>query len=120
MILFDNQTYRALRNGMDMAWMQQQVHSNNIANSETPNYKNKTIEFKKVLQKVENGQSAKWVQKAVITSDESTASRPDGNNVNTEQEELGLWQAYAQYSALTQRLSGKLSTLSYVINNTAK
>ena len=52
--------------------------------------------------------------------EQSVYPRPDGNNVLEEKEELELWKAYTQYSALTGRVSGKLSTLRYVINNTGK
>ena len=56
----------------------------------------------------------------MVSTDEETEARPDGNNVQVEKEELELWQSYLQYSALTTRMSGRLSTLKYVINNTAK
>ncbi len=120
MLLFESESYQALKNGLDAAWMKQKVHSNNIANSETPGYKTKSVDFKKVLSKAEEGQTAKWGYKAVVSTDDSTSSRQDGNNVNVDSEELELWQSYAQYSALSQRISGKLSNLRYVIDNTAK
>lgn len=120
MSLFEDKSYQSLVNGLDLAWMKQKVHSNNIANSETPGFKTKNVEFKEILSKAEEGKKASWEQKAVVTTDDSTSSRPDGNNVNVDKEELEMWQAYAQYSALSQRLAGKLSSLRYVINNTAK
>ena len=45
---------------------------------------------------------------------------PHVSRLTVEKEELELWKAYTQYSALTGRVSGKLSTLRYVINNTGK
>lgn len=120
MSLFEDKSYQSLINGLDAAWMKQKVHSNNVANSETPGFKSKNVEFQEVLSKAEKGKAAAWEQKAVITTDDSTSSRPDGNNVNVDKEELEMWQAYAQYSALSQRMAGKLSSLRYVINNTAK
>ena len=56
----------------------------------------------------------------MVEEDAATQARPDGNNVQVEKEELELWKAYSQYSALTMRMSGKLTTLRYVINNTGK
>lgn len=56
----------------------------------------------------------------MIGEDQSTAARPDGNNVSTEKEEMDLWEAYYQYSAMTKRMSANLSSLRYVINNTGK
>lgn len=120
MPLFDSESYQKLRGSLDAAWLKQQIHSNNIANSETPGYKAKNIQFKEVLKEARDGQPARWEQKAVITTDRDTASRPDGNNVNVDSEELEMWDAYAQYSAVSQRISGKLSNLRYVINNAGK
>ncbi len=56
----------------------------------------------------------------MVEEDGTTQARPDGNNVQVEKEELELWKAYTQYAALTGRVSGRLSTLRYVINNTGK
>ena len=55
-----------------------------------------------------------------MTEDDTPSARPDGNNVQLEKEELELWKAYTEYAAMTSRMSGKLSTLRYVINNTGK
>lgn len=120
MSFFENESYQALRNSLDASWMQQKVHSNNIANSETPGYKAKQVSFQKVLAEAADGKTSRLEQQAVISEDRSTASRPDGNNVNTEKEEMDMWQAYAQYSTVSQRISGKLKNLQYVINNAGK
>jgi len=85
---------------------------------ETPGYKAKKVEFRDVL--YETAQGTERISKPVVEEDGNTQARPDGNNVQVEKEELELWKAYTQYSALTGRVSGKLSTLRYVINNTGK
>lgn len=118
MALFEDAAFRALQNGLDAAWLKQQVASHNIANVETPDYKAKRVEFKQVLKAAEDGGAPGY--QAVVRSDEDTMARPDGNNVQVEREELNLWKAYTEYAAMTTRMSGKLSTLRYVINNTGK
>ena len=109
MPLFEDAAFRALQSGLDAMWLKQQVASHNIANVETPDFKAK---------KVADGNGP--VYQAVVGTDNDTEARPDGNNVQVEKEELDLWKAYTEYSAMTSRMSGKLSTLRYVINNTGK
>lgn len=118
MPLFEDAAFRALQGGLDATWLKQQVSSHNIANVETPGFKAKKVEFRQVLRDVENGTES--TRKAVVTDDNVTMARPDGNNVQVEKEELELWKAYTEYSAMTARISGKLSSLRYVINNTGK
>lgn len=119
MALFENSTYQVLKSGLDAAWTQQQVNSHNLANSETPGFKAKKVNFQKVLEKASDGTSS-WKYKTTVIEDDSTSARPDGNNVNTDKEELEMWQAYAQYSALSSRMNNKLANIRYVINNTGK
>ena len=118
MAMFNDSSFISLQNGLDAMWLKQQVASHNLANVETPGFKAKKVEFKKVLENAKTGESGGF--EAVVETDEETAARPDGNNVQVESEELELWKAYTQYSALPTRMSGKLSTLRYVINNTGK
>ena len=118
MALFEDPSIQALMNALDQTWMEQQVHSHNIANVETPGFKAKKLDFKKVLRESEEGKTLEF--KPVISEDNTTEARPDGNNVQVEAEELEMWKDYVQYSALTNRISGRFSTLRYVINNTGK
>ena len=120
MSFIGDKSYQALRNSLDEAWVRQQVHSNNIANAETPGYKAKSVSFEDVFRKAAEGKAAGWEHKAILHEDHTTAGRPDGNNVSVDNEEMEMWQAYAQYSAVSRRITGKLSNLRYVVNNTAK
>ena len=108
MPLFEDAAFRALQSGLDAMWLKQQVAG----------FKAKKVEFKQVLKEAADGSGP--VYKAVVGTDNDTEARPDGNNVQVEKEELDLWKAYTEYSAMTSRMSGKLSTLRYVINNTGK
>lgn len=120
MALFEDPSIQALRSALNQTWMEQQVHSHNIANVETPGFKAKKLEFQKVLRESEDKGKAVLEYKPMITEDNQTEARPDGNNVQVESEELEMWKDYIQYSALTSRISGRFSTLRYVINNTGK
>ena len=95
MPLFEDAAFRALQSGLDAMWLKQQVAGHNIANVETPGFKAKKVEFKQVLKEAADGSGPVY-------------------------KELDLWKAYTEYSAMTSRMSGKLSTLRYVINNTGK
>ena len=118
--MFEDAAFRALSGGLDAMWQKQQVAGHTLANVETPGYKAKKVQFEQVLRESEEKGSPVTEYKTVVSTDEETEARPDGNNVQVEKEELELWQSYLQYSALTTRMSGRLSTLKYVINNTAK
>ena len=118
MPLFEDASFRALQSGLDAMWLKQQVASHNIATVETPGFKAKTVDFKQMLKEASDGTGP--VYEAVVGTDNVTEARPDGNNVQVEKEELELWKAYTEYSAMTSRISGKLTSLRYVINNTGK
>ena len=120
MSLFEDPSIRALGNALDQTWMEQQVHSHNIANVETPGFKAKKLDFQRVLRESEMTGNPELQFKPVLSEDNQTEARPDGNNVQVEAEELEMWKDYVQYSALTNRISGRFSTLRYVINNTGK
>ena len=120
MPLFDDRALGALERGMDGMWLKQQIASHNIANVETPGYKAKHVEFKEVLKKTEDGGEPVKEYRTVVSVDEATQARADGNNVQVESEELELWKTYVEYSTLTSRMSKKFSSLRYVINNAGK
>lgn len=121
MSFFENNAVQALKGSLDTAWMKQQVSSHNVANSETPGFKAKKVSFEKILSKASEPGGEQSIQyKPVVTEDNTTSARPDGNNVSIEKEEMDLWQSYYQYSALTKRMATKFSNLRYVINNAGK
>jgi flagellar basal-body rod protein FlgB len=120
-VLFNNTSFKAMQKSLDMLWLKQQVISDNIANSETPGYKAKSVKFYDVLQNEDGKRNAQNNQgfRTVITRDNSSI-RPDGNNVDMEKENLELWRTYAQYSYLTNKISGEFKDLRYVINQALK
>ena len=120
MAFLEDPSAKLLSSAMDALWQKQQVISHNIANVETPGFKAKKVEFQEVLHKAEQGGAPAAEFRAVVSTDETTQARADGNNVQADAEELELWKTYMEYSTLTRRISGKYSTLRYVINNAGK
>ena len=119
MQLFNNSEFKAMQKAMDMLWLKQKVISNNIANAETPGYKAKSVSFKNVLSSEYYRRHPEMVDELepVVTVDNSTSIRVDGNNVDLDKESLELWRTYAQYSYLRERMSGQFKNMRYVLNN---
>ncbi|MGL5978955.1 MAG: flagellar basal body rod protein FlgB [Erysipelotrichaceae bacterium] len=120
--MFDSKSMKIMESGLDALWVRQKAISNNIANYETPGYKAKRVSFEEILaSRTQNSQlsNIKGV-KMSVSEDPSTSERLDGNNVDMEQEQLELWETYAQYSYLSNQISNQFSNLRYVINNTGK
>lgn len=120
-MLYNNADLKAMQSGLDMLWLKQKVISDNIANSETPGYKSKHVQFEQILNEAvqgKNGRSERF--QAIVTTDAATSTRPDGNNVDMEKENLELWQTYAQYTYLTQKIADDFKNLRYVITQSLR
>lgn len=120
--MFENTSMKTIVVGLDALWARQKAISNNIANYETPGYKAKKVSFEEVLTKTTDSvhSTKRSALRISVSEDETTSERLDGNNVDLEKEQLELWETYAQYSYLTNRISGAYSNLRHVINNTGK
>lgn len=105
--------------GISMTALQQQLHLQNIANIDTPNYKSKNLTFDTILTSAKNGQSVSGI-KANVVEDTTTTSRTDGNNVDLETENIEFYKAYAQYSALLDKIKNEFDNYSYVLNSNMK
>lgn len=121
-MLYNNIEFKAMQSSLDALWMKQRVISDNIANYETPGYKAKTVTFQNALSDAvrSEGGKGKYHFQATVDADSDTASRPDGNNVNMEKETIELWKTYAQYSYLSQKMTGQFKNIRYVINQAMK
>lgn len=111
----NNIPQQAMEKSMDALWMKMQVHLDNIANYETPEYKAKKVSFSEVLNSSTKSQDEVTLR-IKVSEDETTSSRVDGNNVDMETEQLELWKAQAQYAAVAQKISGKYTNVRAVIN----
>lgn len=117
--LFDGVTHNLAEQALDATWYKQRVISHNISNSDTPDYKAKTVEFGLILQekckcRYHKGIKDGFYHEEVSPFDENghlrltvttgyetdTNQILDGNNVDMEKEQTALADAQYQYSAL--------------------
>ena len=93
--------------------------SGNIANSQTPGYKEKSIDFKQELARRTGPSSDKVSGNAGYAITESMGSdglaRIDGNTVELESETVKLTENQLMYQALVQLASKRFSMMKYVI-----
>ena len=106
---------------MASAWTQQQVHTQNIANYETPGYKAKSLVFADTLRRSRGADGKRLAPTGarVIETDDTTI-RPDGNNVDMDAESLSLYKAYVHYSMLLSKIKSEIDNHNYVLNNAPK
>lgn len=117
-MFYDSGKFKVLEAGVQLAWLQQKLSTQNLANIETPGYKSKSLSFDGVLSAAQTGNEAselKHINASIITSD-AVSKNPDGNNVDLEAESISLYKAYAQYSVLLSQISKEFGKYSYVLN----
>jgi len=123
MALFNNTSFRLLEQGLDAVWLKQNVIRQNIANSDTPNYKARTVNFSAVLKEKlqhsgSNNESSKMQLnlETTITTEKGTNQNLDGNNVDTEKEAVALADAQLQYDVLAGKISNEFAMLRTAIS----
>ncbi len=116
-MFFNTSSFKSIEAGLSLSWTQQQIHTQNLANLETPGYKSQSlVVFEDALSNAMADEKGKSIH-AEIHTDESTSLRPDGNNVNLEIENIGLYKAYTQYSMLIDKASGQFTNIKTVLNS---
>ncbi|ANU24591.1 flagellar basal body rod protein FlgB [Planococcus donghaensis] len=121
----------SMEQALSAATLKQRVHSANIANVDTANYKSKKVDFQAALDTAMSNQnlsSYKTDNRHVSFSNESlvgttrvltnnsTQYNNNGNNVDMDLEMAELAKNQLWYNAVTERVNGKLNSLSSVIN----
>lgn len=119
-MFFNSGSFKALENGARLTWMSQQIHLQNMANYETPNYKAKSLVFDDVLGQTKSAQASGKTIHARVVANEGTDSRIDGNNVNIEVEGLEMYKAQAQYSLILDKIKGQFNQYNAVLNSGMK
>ncbi len=114
MALFDTTAFRILEQGMSVLWQKQQVIAQNIANSDTPDYNCKYLEFSGVLREKlrANGtikQELNLRQEVVI--DRVTRDQFDGNNVDLDTQMAELTNTQIQMDALINSMNGNFTRM---------
>lgn len=116
-MFFDSSKFKTLEAGTNLAWMQQKVNSQNIANTETPGYKSQSLSFEGVMREAKNSEvsDVERIDVSINTSD-NVSNRSDGNNVDAETEYISMYKAYAQYSVLLNKVDSEFNKYNYVLN----
>lgn len=121
---FDSYSNQMVEKGLDAAWLKMRVAANNVSNYSTPGYKSREVSFVQKLQECKSplhgGERVRDQFQALISQDERTEARVDGNNVSLEKEQLEQWRSYAQYSYLVQKANSYYSTLRGAISQFGK
>jgi flagellar basal-body rod protein FlgB len=113
-----------LRAAMSGLTARQRTIANNVANIDTPNFKASEVRFEDALKNaIRGGRAGNSPDQASLNADvsrtslsDATSSRADGNNVDIDREMQMLSEANLTYSALTQVMTARLSTLRNVIS----
>lgn len=109
---------------LDYLWAKQTATVDNIANNDTPGYKAKIVtfedEFRKRLSTTASNSPSK-IRSAVMGSkyrvqtNRNQSARLDGNNVNTDIENVELARSGLQYQYVINSLNGDVNRLRSVI-----
>lgn len=117
--LFRNDNYAMSKTLLDVSAARHEALSANIANSETPGYRRVDVSksFLAELQtQFKNGDTPSAIDRPVIETDPTTRSqRPDGNNVELDNELLQDGSNEIQFETLADFVSGSLARLKTAI-----
>jgi len=116
-----------LEQGLNAAWLRNEVISNNLANVDTPGYKSSSVEFESMLadalgntgitgrqtreKHLPIGSAIPEGIEPVVRQNSDTTMRMDGNNVDIDKEMSELAMNSIYYNALIQKISGELSRI---------
>lgn len=116
-----------LQKGLQASWLRNAVLRNNLANSETPNFKSSDVKFESIFARaLESGgftgkrTNDKHIDIGVskfssvspqIVQNNLTSMRFDGNNVDAEAENVKLAQNTIQYNTLIYKLNSELNRI---------
>ena len=120
-MILDSFQFKAMESGIKAMSIKQQVHTQNIANLDTPDYKVKTFSFGNALenQMKQNTKkdSMEYDFEAKVETKDNVEVLVDGNNVDIENENLELYSAYIQQAATIQKMNAVISDYRYVLQN---
>lgn len=119
-LLFPNNN---LEKSLDVAWLRNDVISQNIANADTPGYKRKEVQFEALLDsemkhsRIQKGQTRLSGNDGIrVVEDNANYSyRLDGNNVDMESEMAQMAINTIRFNTLIQRMNSQFTKLRNVI-----
>jgi flagellar basal-body rod protein FlgB len=130
----NDKTLKALASAVKFREMRQEIISSNIANSETPGYKSKKLDFESALSralnvagnmgmKVEDGQHFDVGNggfdnlEPELYNDPNGVVSEDGNTVDRETEMARMTENKIMYDALVQLMNKKMGLMKYVVQS---
>lgn len=121
-MILDSFQFKAMESGIKAMSVKQQIHTQNIANLDTPDYKVQTFSFENTMEDQMknlsgNKDSVKYNFQATVGVKDNVEVLVDGNNVDIESENLELYSAYIQQSATIQKMNSVISDYRYVLQN---
>ncbi len=129
--MFDTTNLKVLEMGLNAASERQNVIANNLANIDTPGFKQSSVVFEDLLnESLQQGDTLPLTRtnpahfgnpdptqvQPQIETETNTSIRPDGNNVAMDQQMTELAKNGIYYNALTQQISSQLALLRMVIS----
>ena len=131
---FDDKTIDALATSLNFRQMRQEIISSNIANSETPGYKAKRIQFEEALARAldvdgQNGMKGNQREHFNFGGGDISSVSPEiyedpngevsenGNTVDRDKEMALMAENKILYDAAIQLLNKKLSLKKYILNS---
>ena len=123
-----NTNFYTLKAAMDVALKRQEIHSQNIANAETPNYKRKYVAFEELLNESKMKLKLKTtspnhisdspkVVHPIIKTQKNTSLTVDGNNVDIDIEMAEMVKNALRYQTLTRLMSSNIERYNTVLRN---
>lgn len=120
-MIFDSLQFKAMESGIQAMSLKQQIHVQNLANIDTPDYKVQDMTFQNVLEDkidLETGKKTnEYSFRATVTTEDHTDVLIDGNNVDLDAEQLELYSAYIQQAAIIQKMNSVIGDYRYVLTN---
>lgn len=107
----------------DASWMRNEAISNNLANSDTPNYKRQDVSFEAELRASITGANAKnldgkihkvdlkTINPKVFTDVSQVSYRLDGNNVDPDTENVYLAENQLKYQGLMNSITQEFQNM---------
>lgn len=135
MFMLDNPVVAALKKDLDVGMLRQKVIANNIANWNTPGFKKSFVTFEEQLQAavdkkhlplktahhrhIGGVQYPAQIQPEVVQV-KNTSLRPDGNNVNIDEENVNLAATQVKYDTTATALEGYYAMVNQIISSSRR
>ena len=106
-----------IEKALDIRVFYQRILASNIANAETPGYKEKELDFKKEMERAATGST-----RFEVTQKESAdgIAAIDGNTVGMEDQVVKMTENTLMFNSLIQMINKKFSMMRYAINEGRK